>query len=73
MKKYYDVKIEALVPCTVVYRVQAENEADAILEMERNTSIKTPSNVKHRIPKMIKQKVIVSDAGCSNILATKSY
>lgn len=68
-KKYYDIRLEALVPCTLTYRVFAYDEHSALEEIAR----KTPANVKPNVSLKRDIKATVYDAGTSIIRFAKSF
>jgi hypothetical protein len=68
-KKFFDVKLDALVPCTITYRVFAENENDALLNIDKQT----PRNVKPDVRRKKNIKAIVCDAGSNIAKLTKAY
>jgi len=67
-KFYYDVKVECMLPATVVYRVHAETPEKAA-EMIKGIS---PTSVKHRLIGRKELKLMVYDAGCSMIKLVKN-
>jgi hypothetical protein len=68
-KKFFDVKLDALVPCTITYRVFAENENDALLNIDKQT----PRNVKPDIRRKRNIKATVYDSGTNNVKITKAF
>lgn len=62
-KYYFDVKVECMVPATLIYRVYAENAEKASLMIK---GIK-PNSVLHRLEGRKELKLTVYDAGCSMI------
>ena len=62
-KFYYDVKVEALLPATLVYRVLAETPEQAA-QLIKNMS---PNSVKHRLIGRKEIKLMVYDAGSTMI------
>lgn len=62
-KHYYDVKVEAMIPATLTYRILAETPEQAA-ELIRGTS---PIGVKHRLVGKKDIKLAVYEAGCSMI------
>lgn len=68
VKKHFDVKIECTLPATVVYRVLAENEEEAI----RLTKTAHPISVRHRLIGMRKLKATVYDAYSTLIRLVKN-
>jgi hypothetical protein len=67
--KYYDIKLECMVPCLVSYRVLAEDENDAIAQIEK----RAPTGIKPNISKKRNIKATVYDAGSSIIRFAKSF
>jgi hypothetical protein len=65
---YYDVKVEALIPATLVYRILAEDAKQAS-EMIKN---KQPNTVKYRLHGKKDIKLLVYDAGCTMIKFMKN-
>lgn len=68
-KKYWDIKLEVMLPATISYRVFAETPEKAI-EMLVNA---TPNGVKHFLTKKKNIKAVVYDAGTTLIKLTKKY
>jgi hypothetical protein len=68
-KTYYDVKVEALVPTLLVYRVFAEDENKALEQIKRlqPTSVKPLLHLKRLI------KAAVHLASSSTIKLTKTF
>jgi hypothetical protein len=62
-KKYFDVKVECLLPATLTYRVLAEDEVQAVA-LIKNIN---PNTIKHRLVGRKEIKISVYDAG-SNLL-----
>lgn len=69
-KKWYDVKLEVLMPATVVYRVLAENEESALDEIKVST---IPTSVKYQLLKKKNIKATIYDAGSSMIRYIKNF
>lgn len=69
-KFYYDVKMEVMLPATVVYRVYAENAEKALEEVRETTA---PVSVQHRLVKKKIKKAMVYDAGCSTLKHVRNY
>jgi hypothetical protein len=68
-KSYYDVKIEALVPCILTYRILAEDESAAL-----DAAIKTPPNhIKPNGRARSFIKATVYNAGSMVIKLTKAF
>jgi len=68
-KRYFDIRVDALVPCSMTYRVLAENEEDALKQMDK----KDPTSFK---PKLIAKKLVkatVYEAGSLMIRLVKNY
>ncbi len=68
-KKYYDVKLEAMAPITVTYRVLAESPEAALELINRSP----PTHVRHVLNKKRNLKAVVYDAGSTLIRFTKAY
>lgn len=68
-KKYYDIRLEALVPCTITYRILADDEHDALAQMNK----RPPTGVRPNIPQKRDIKATVYDAGSSIIRFAKSF
>lgn len=68
-KKHYDVFLEAMVPCTIKYRVLADDEHDAIIQMKN----RAPESVKPQVVKKRDIKAIVYDSGSSIIRLAKVF
>lgn len=62
-KYYYDVKVEAMLPSTLTYRVLAE-DPDHAAQLIKKMS---PVSVQHRLIGRKESKLTVYDAGCSII------
>jgi hypothetical protein len=62
-KFYYDVKVETMLPATLIYRVFAETPEQAA-ELIKNAS---PTGIKHKLPGKKDIKLSVYRAGCSVI------
>ena len=65
---YYDVKVEAMLPATLVYRILAEDAKQAS-ELIKN---KQPNTVKYRMYGKKYIKLVVYDAGCTMIKYMKN-
>jgi hypothetical protein len=67
-KRYYDVRVECLLPATLFYRVLAENPEQAA------TLIKTarPNSVQHKLTGRRETKLTVYDSGSSIIRFIKN-
>lgn len=63
IKKYFDVKVECMLPATLTYRVLAEDASQAA-DSIKNTS---PNGVKYRLTGRKELKLMVYDAGSSMI------
>jgi len=68
-KKYYDIRLEALVPCTITYRIFADDEHDALAQMSK----KSPSGVRPNVAKKRDIKAVVYDAGSSIVRFAKTF
>jgi len=62
-KKWFDIKIEAMIPATLTYRIFAEDEHEA-MKLIKN---KQPDNVKYRLLGRKELKIMVFDSG-SNLM-----
>lgn len=67
IKQYYDVKVETWLPATVVYRVLAEDEEEAV-KLIKNSS---PINVKYKLIGKKDIKLTVYQAGTTLIKLVK--
>ncbi len=65
---YFDVKVEVLLPATLVFRVLAE-DANKAADMIKN---KHPNSVKYRLHGKKDIKLTVYDAGCTIIKFMKN-
>ena len=66
-KRYYDVKVDCLLPATLTYRVLAENPEEA-LRLTKNMS---PVGVKHKLAGRRELEAKVYDMGSSMIRLVK--
>jgi transposase len=74
IKSYYDVKVECLIPTTMIYRVFADDEREAMeLFNKMSKEYKAPTQVKpnYSLKKIIKATVYAS--GSSVIKLVKNY
>jgi hypothetical protein len=69
VKKHFDVRLECLVPCIVQYRIYADDEQDALQQMDK----KTPSSIKPNIFRKKNIKATIYDAGSSLIRHIKNF
>ena len=67
-KKYYDVRIECLLPATLTYRVLAE-DAEQAASMIKSLQ---PNQVKHKLIGRKELKVLVYDSGSTIIRYVKN-
>jgi len=67
-KKYYDVRIECMVPATLTYRVFAENFDEAIELTKRQQ----PIHYKYKVTEKKDIKISIYDAGTSLIKFVKN-
>jgi hypothetical protein len=67
-KRYFDVKIECMLPATIIYRVLAEDPEQA------STLIKNaqPTSIKHKLAGRKETKLTVYDGGSSLIRLIKN-
>jgi len=68
-KKFYDIKLEVLCPCVITYRIFAEDENVALLNIDKQT----PKNVKPDIRRKRNIKATVYDSGTNNVKITKAF
>ena len=67
-KKYFDVKVECLLPATLTYRVLAEDAEQAVLLIKSAT----PNHVKHKLIGRKELKILVYDSGSTIIRFMKN-
>lgn len=67
-KFYYDVKVECLLPATLIYKVLAEDPIQAATLIKNQS----PVGVKHRLAGRKELKLSVYDAGSSMIRFVKN-
>lgn len=67
-KKYYDIKVEVMLPATLSYRIYAENPEKAI-ELLKNSQ----PHVKYRLNQKRDLKIFVYEAGSSIIQFIKNF
>lgn len=68
-KKYYDIKLEANVPCLITYRIYADDEHDALTQIGK----KAPTSVKPNISQKRDIKALIYEAGSSILKLTKTF
>ena len=68
-KQYYDIKLEAMVPCTITYRILADDEHDALNQMNK----KSPTGVKPNVIRKQDIKATVYNAGSNIIRLAKAF
>jgi hypothetical protein len=68
IKKQFDVKIEAMLPATLTYRIWAESPEEALLLTKKAQ----PINVKHNLAAKKNIRATVSDAYSSIIKLVKN-
>lgn len=68
-KKLYDIKLECNMPCTLTYRILADDENDAILQIRKHS----PNNIKHNINLKRDIKATVYEAGYLMIKLIKNF
>jgi hypothetical protein len=66
-KKYFDVKIETMLPATLTFRVLAE-DAEQAVDLIKNMS---PTGVQHKLIGRKDKKITVYDAGSTFIKFVK--
>lgn len=67
-KKYFDIKVECMLPATLTYRVLAEDPEQAMDLIKRTQ----PTSVKHKLLGRKELKLTVYDAGSSMIRLIKN-
>jgi len=67
-KKYYDLRVEVMLPATLHYRVLAE-DAEQAVEMIKNLQ---PTTIKHRLNGRKEFKLTVYDSGSTIIRFVKN-
>jgi len=68
-KKHFDIRLEAMAPVILTYRILADDEQDALLQMDK----KTPTSIKPIILRKKNIKATVYDAGSSLIKFVKAF
>ncbi len=71
-KKYYEVRVECLVPTTVSYRVLAEDEKEALKLLDQNQA-GAPVSVNYKINLKRKIKLVIYDWGTTIIKMVKNF
>ncbi len=69
--KQYSIQIDYLVPTTITYKITAENEQEALKQIDKAPL--SNNNVKHNLQRKIKLKAKVFQAGTSMVKLTKIY
>lgn len=69
--KQFSVRIECLVPTTITYTVSAENEHEALKQIDKIPSSR--SHVKHNLQRKVKLKAVVFNSGTNMVKLTKTY
>lgn len=65
----YEIKVEAMVPCSFVYRIRAETPEDAIKKIDKHHPTQfIPHNARKKMT-----KAIVFNAGTLNVRATRNF
>lgn len=65
----YEVKVEAMVPCSFVYRIRAENPEDAIKKLDKHHPTQfVPHNTRKKMT-----KATVYNSGTLTVRATKNF
>ena len=67
-KKYFDVKVECMLPATLIYKVYAE-DAEKAAEMIKNLQ---PNAIQHKLIGRKELKIVVYEACCSVIQFIKN-
>lgn len=73
MKKYFTVKLEALMPVEISYRIFAEDEKEAMEIVEKNPTRELMGQPKLKWVGLRKIKAAVYKLGTINKLFSKSY
>jgi hypothetical protein len=73
VKKYYTIKVEALVPAEVSFRVLAEDEYEALEMFERGPMLPLEGPIRPRLAGMKKIEARVYDAGTIGQRLHKRY
>ena len=68
VKKYFDVRVECMLPATITYRVLAE-DAEQAATLLKNAS---PSHVKYKLNGRKELKLMVYDSGSTMIRFIKN-
>lgn len=68
-KKYYDVKVEAMLPATITYRVFAEDEQEAVNLIKKTN----PLSVKYNLNNKKQLKLAVYEAGTTLVRLAKNF
>jgi hypothetical protein len=69
VKQFFDIKLEALIPTTLTYRVFAETEQEALELIKK----KAPNGMKPNLSLKRLIKATVYTAGSSMVKLTKNY
>lgn len=73
-KQYYTIKVEALVPAEVVYKVLASNPQEALQMIEKPDGVKfIQPPVRYVLARLRKLGAKLYNYGTLNMLATKKY
>lgn len=70
-KKWFDIKLEYLVPTTITYKISAVNEHEALKAAEKATISRT--QVKHNLQRKIKLQAKVYQGSTSILKFSKTY
>ena len=68
-KKYYDIKLECLLPATLTYRIYAESPEKALELINRQN----PTSVTTKIPAKKPIKIMVYEAGTTMMIYIKNF
>lgn len=71
--KPFQIKLEALVPTTITYTINAADEHEAIKELERNATLRPISMPQQQLHRKIRLKATVYQGGTSMIKLSKNY
>lgn len=65
-KEYYDIKVEAMIPATLNYRIYAEDENEALELLKKAT----PNGIKYKLALKKDKKVQIYKPGTSIIIVS---
>lgn len=68
-KKYFDIKVEVMLPATITYRVLAEDTEEAVQLVKKAN----PTSIKHKMSAKKELKLTVYDAGTTIVRFIKNF